>query len=774
MIRPDGGASGSWKRIDRAEAARLLMLGAAVGAWLLVLALPLLRGAVYRADDLAGFHLPLRIFAAQTWRAGGDPSWCPDLFLGFDLHGEGQVGLAHPAHWLLYQHLTITAAFGLEVLAPLPLAMLGAMLFLRRHRLPLSTAGLGACTFGFGGFFVGHHVHPNATAVAAHLPWLLLAIERGLRAGPGGARRLAVAAGALVVGSMALLGHPQILLYASMTAFSYGMVAAGRGPLTTRLGLLCAIFGLGAMVGAAQLLPTRDAIDTSYRGDVDPEFSGLFSLHPLNLHQAFVPLLYRPRVVAPALPLAGFVTPAGTNLAHAHAREFALYSGAIVPVSIAWLIARRRRLGDRRRLAAWCAGAMVVALLLAFGAYTPLFSITSRAPGLNLFRAPARFVLVAQLAAACLVAIAATDAIEASRSGERQRLRALFVPLLIGFGLASIWPAMATRRPETLVPEALGRPIDAATSLAVLLAVTLAFAGMARGLAAAGPCLIGLTLLDLGGHALGHFRVELPERPEALIAAHRPPPLGPLERIDVQPPANNLWIGRGRGLVGGYAALFPSSRLDDRDPAARRLAGVRWTIGASVTEHADPLPFARMVSEAKVESGDPRADLAAIDPERAALVDRPAPLEPGEPGLARVVRADPGRTSIRVETPTRQLLVVADRFHPGWSARVDGDPRTVRRVNADFLGCVVPAGSHLVEFRFEPIGHRLGARWSGLGLLITGAVALSGLLRGRREGRTPCGSPGTPIAITRASAAPRPTAARSSGTSSRAATRSTS
>ncbi len=770
---------------DRAEMIRVIVLGAAVASWLLVLAAPVLRGAVYRADDLGNFHLPLRVFAAQTWNAGGSPAWCPSLFLGFDLHGEGQVGLAHPLHRLAYTILTIPAAFGMEVLAPMPLAALGTLLFLRRHGLPWSAAGLGGCSFGFGGFLVAHHVHPNASAVGAHLPWLLIVCDSMIRPHrsngsgteltqpfTGRPRFVAVAISAAIVGSMALLGHPQMLLYVSLSAVGYGLMMEGRAGWRERIVGLSLLFATGGAIGAAQLLPTWDAMGSSYRGEANREFSGLFSLHPLNLHQPFVPLLYQPRVVAPALPLAGFVTPAGKHLSEAHAREFALYHGTIVPVAIAWLLIRRGHLRNRGRLISWCLGMIALGLVLAFGVYTPLFSLTSRLPVLNLFRAPARFILLAQFGAACLVGLSAADAIEVAKSSERTKVRGLSVPLAIGVAICFLFQAFARIWPATFVLDALASPIGPLFSLTLLLSTTMAFVGIVRGLKGAVPCLMILTMLDLGGHAIGHLRIEPLDPPARLFATHRAPALGPFDRLLVEPPATNLWMGQGRGLVGGYAAIFPSSRLDYEDTAALRVAGVRWSIGETVTERPDRLSFARLVSEVKVSTGDPRVDLASIDVVRAALVDREMPLESGPPGRVEIERADPGWTTIRADAPSRQLLIVADRYHPGWIATLDGRPRTVHRVNGDFLGCVVPAGHHRVELRFDPASHRIGIRWSILGLVAAFVLGGCGIFRGRQQKRTSCESPGTHTDTVHASAAPRLMVARSSDASSNAATRS--
>lgn len=776
MIRRDRPEAGTPRPRTGDTTCIVLMLAGSL-AWLLVLATPLLRGAVFRPDDLAFFHLPLRSFIAETYRQGGDPTWCPDLFLGFDLHGEGQIGLAHPTRRLMYLALPVVTAFWFEVIAPMPLAALGTTFFLRRQRLPWAAAGLGGCVFGFGGYLVFHYVHPNSTAVAAHLPWLLLVSDLALRTKRAGTRRLSLAGSALLIGSMALLGHPQTLWYVLLAQGSYVVLMRGRASLAGRLACLAAASVLGAGLGGVQLAATSEAAAQSYRVDPGPEFSGLLSMHPLNLHQWVVPLLYRPRVVAPALPLAGFVTPAGTKLAEAHAREFGLYNGAIVPVAFVWMAMRGRSLRRRRPLIAWAALMIVGGLALAFGVYTPLFEVTSRTPVLNLFRAPARYVVLVHFASAVLVALAFADAMKLARRAAPARIALgwLAIPSLAGLMVAVLSRAAAARWPETLVAEALADPVWPALSLLLLAAVSVVLVCVARGTSWAPPVLVALTLADLAGHAAGHFFLEPPGTPEEIASPYQSPPMGDFERVFVAGQYNNLWMGSGRGIVGGYAALAPETRLDYSKPEAQRLAGVRWSVVNGTTEERrDALPFARLVTETLVSTADANQEIESIDLNRVALVQEAVPIEPGVAGRATVVAAEPGHTRLAVSAPTRQLLVLSERYHPGWAARVDGSPRTVRRVNADFLGCVVPAGDHDVDFHFEPSGRRFGARWSIASLAVTAVLACSGLWRNRREGASRCGSPGTRTAIIRASAAPRPTAGRWSRGSPSGATRSTS
>jgi len=86
-----------------------------------------------------------------------------------------------------------------------------------------------------------------------------------------------------------------------------------------------------------------------------------------------------------------------------------------------------------------------------------------------------------------------------------------------------------------------------------------------------------------------------------------------------------------------------------------------------------------------------------------------------------------------VTVPGRQLLVLSESFDEGWTATVDGRPVRVMRVNGDFLGCVVPAGTHQVALVFAPAHLAWGARVS-LGALFVAAL-LWGI--GRRGAHAP-------------------------------------
>jgi len=62
------------------------------------------------------------------------------------------------------------------------------------------------------------------------------------------------------------------------------------------------------------------------------------------------------------------------------------------------------------------------------------------------------------------------------------------------------------------------------------------------------------------------------------------------------------------------------------------------------------------------------------------------------------------RNSVVVETEDEAggLLVLSDNYYPGWTATIDGQPTKIFRANHTMRAVHVPAGQHLVSFRFAP------------------------------------------------------------------------
>ena len=90
--------------------------------------------------------------------------------------------------------------------------------------------------------------------------------------------------------------------------------------------------------------------------------------------------------------------------------EFGIYSGAVLPVGLAWVWTRRAALTDRRALIVGATRrSRRVMLVLALGRYVGLAGLLVHLPVIGAMRAPARYVVLMQFALAILAVIAVED-----------------------------------------------------------------------------------------------------------------------------------------------------------------------------------------------------------------------------------------------------------------------------------------------------------------------------------------------------------------------------
>jgi hypothetical protein len=319
----------------------------------------------------------------------------------------------------------------------------------------------------------------------------------------------------------------------------------------------------------------------------------------------------------------------------------------------------------------------------------------------------------------------------------RQRLWRDFEPLwcVVGLSVAVALVGLGYHREPHIaaIPQILvGPALLAAAAWLVIVA--------ARGSYGALVLLVIFAAGDLGWYGLGGAVYPRSALLDHFIASVAVPPGKPEGRVLgslLQCDEPGIRVGNEMILAGwqradGYAGLEPNRQLDYELLPALRVAGVRWVElndstdeiaglrydGSRWMEVPQPLPRVRLVTRVQT-SAEPSIDINRIAPDRTALCEVPFALPRSTPGTAAIASESPGRMAIGVQCPATQLLVVAESYHPGWQATVDGCPREIYRINGDFMGCVVDAGKHRVMLRFQPDSLERGwlATWLGVGLL---------------------------------------------------------
>lgn len=95
---------------------------------------------------------------------------------------------------------------------------------------------------------------------------------------------------------------------------------------------------------------------------------------------------------------------------------------------------------------------------------------------------------------------------------------------------------------------------------------------------------------------------------------------------------------------------------------------------------------------------------------------------------------NPNLIRAEVELTQPAILVFTETWYPGWSARVNGNPAEVLRVNFLQRGLLLPRGRHRIEMSFKPKAWQAGAGISLLSWLVLAILAVISVVRRRRAG----------------------------------------
>jgi hypothetical protein len=701
--------------------------------------------------------VPWRDFAFETLRSGHLPLWNPYNGAGAPLLANYQTALLYPFTW---PGLILPLAWTMSLTAALHLFIGGAGMWVFTGRLeaPALGRGLAALAFGLTSYLVARLGTFPTVTTAAWLPWLLWAAAGVINRG----QRRDLAWLALFTALLLLAGHAQTAWYSLLLTGAFaGWLALTRRPVEwRRLLALMAGLALGALVSAAQLIPTAELLMQSQRSDgVDFDFAMNYSYGSAR----FLNLL-SPNV---------FGTPGdGSYVTEGAFFEDAAYVGLIPLVSglaavISWAYGRLRR---RERPACFATVpfwllVLVIGYVFALGDNTPIFPfLYHHIPTFDLFQAPVRWHLwtvcslsvlaavgvgvwgrgywllfgtrlaTAGCAGAVLLAWLAAPRLLPpevyAEAGVRVIVRAVIYTGLVGVAAGLLTLAQ---------PEAAARSRYRLWALLVLLVVAADLGYAARGLNPTvdaafyqrrEPPAMQRGYWPKDAEEMAKFEKYLPF--EDYGAAVRSledfrtsllPDLNLLDRVDLLNSFDPLLVGH----EASYLNLIESS------PAQRDqlllAAGVDTVIYAeNEMSPAELTPAAAWFVESACWHADDTALRAALldaawQPLRQAhlvgLGDCPAlSSEMDVPGVVLSLTTEPNRITVTVQTPTGGLLVVPKTDYPGWTAAADDMTVTLRRVNSVFTGVEIPAGTQTVVLEYRPGWLLPGALVSLVGLVV--------------------------------------------------------
>jgi hypothetical protein len=763
---------------------RVLFAGALLGGTLVYFHRAVFSGRVFFARDIQRVYYPLKTFWREQVLAGSFPGWYPFDAMGQPFAGMTISGAFHPSN-LLFLVFEPTTALKLNVLACFPLAFIGVWLFLKQRGLAQASAVSGALVFSVSGYMLSMMNNLLYLSAAATLPWVLFSAEKAAR--ERSPRWAAVSS--LFLASILLVGDPQTFSVALAVVVLWLLIAVPSvGDTLKRRGAWLGVgFVLTLLLCGAQWVCSRQVMGDGLSGQSSLSSAQVWSLHPLRaLDLLFgnvfaislsgqVPLtrvfqfgafgfwadsLF---VGVPTLALAawGFVGRrnerdarlaavllVGTLLLALgkHLPFYALvfellppwrvfrYPEKLFPHVLLWLSFLTAH-GVERALALDARGRRVVAAVVGALAVVTALSVVGAKMGLF------------------------TRALEPLYSGplppwERavDELDARMTSAMTQTALFTLVLALLLWRGT---PRALtfGLPLLIGAMLFVVCEPTYVLAD---------PDIIGLkpafaTTMEEkeGGSPLGRARVYAEKNINTLS---NPPPEGLSLEEQVEAEVANALLPATAARYGVESAnsYLPaiSTRMGrlftEPGPRFRFLVNASYRVSESTGGADSPhtvaklpafglelargpsLPRARLARPRCVGSMDEATALLrtpgfALEEEAAVECREPLPASASGPlGTARIERYMSDRVEVLTQASQPAVLVLADAYYSGWSARIDDQPADILPANVALRAVAVPAGEHRVVFEYRTPHLKLGVAATVLGLLACCALLVWG------------------------------------------------
>lgn len=745
----------------------------------------LLLGPVWRLAGLGAneddvlYYYPSRVFLHETAAAGHWPWLNPWNGLDRPYAADPQSALWYPPTWLFIV-LPPLWAYPLILWAHYSLATWGMYRLLRAAALGRRAALFGGVVFAFCGFMLAHRAHFTMQQAAAWAPWVFWRMQRyGLAAGSRGAgiRRLSTVA--IVATLQCLAGHVQIAAITALGSLVFLLMSqrahregVGSGPVRLHAVVVrwLLVWICVAGLSAVQWLPTLAYVRACTRAERTYADFVENSWSPVSAIGWVLPMLFGQRT--PNVFGQPYWGPS-------HQCEQFSYAG-LIPLLLALLGSRVGWRSDPRRWA-WLV-VLVFGLLLALGEYGPLCRPLYLLPGSNLFRVPARALLLFNLATAALAALTLHD-LGAAHTPRRARLRAVALrwtrrpvltalvlvalPLLLiivalpwlpGDTRSSALAALKPWNPAILVPLVI--------ALLCLFGVGLAVRHWRQPRWLWLPAVIAM--LDLG--VIG-WTIDVPpaaRRPADLLVPPDQSWLEPLRdsqrRLWVVTDRDGVYTDPVRKRAANTNALIHVPALTDYGPLQpvpydRQFAFTPWGISREPADLLNHTRWMRAFNVGWILVCDPQwpapsgCDLVTTTTSGWRLYRNPAAAgmaffeDPGQPGGVRYAERGPNAFVTHVDTwPARAAadqpvsspppadwprLIVARLALRGWRATVNGDPVAIETAHDALLAVRVPAGQAVtINWSYSPPALAAGAVISILSAL--GMLIFVGLGSGRR------------------------------------------
>lgn len=729
---------------------------------------PLFSGRIFFHDDLGDLNIPLKKMMLDHGINNGALLWNPYQFSGQPYLADFSTALYYPPNWIFY-FLTPGRGIVYYVVIHFILAALFTFLLLRSLNLGRFASTAGAAVFTFSGPMVLRIVHLNILSAIALLPLVFLAAVFFCRH----KNAAAAAALALVFALHIFAGvyqHTQYMFIMTgifiLVHLNYKKIKSRKNVRLVVLFILAVILSLG--VTACATVPGYEFISRSLRvGGLSYRQAAEVSMGLRELVVTFMPDYYGD-------------TQKWANAWHLWER--CSYLGVFPLMMILYAITAYGIKSDKKIFSFALIG--LLGVLLALGKNFPLYWLFYHlVPFFKSQRIPMRYLVGAVFAGSIITAYAA-DRLMKTAQGKRFLKESKIVAGRRA--LMSVFILFAALLIYRLPMDYRGTVFFAIVGAATYAIIHLAI----RKKASARLLGYGFVILALlSGFSFwfnatptldqAHFQKKAAiftrfgnQTPAARVYSNPPlfikeylnlPAYHDVSNIIGYNPLNLerymeyiVWNELGVPVDGALrtelinrGGVIAITRLKTKMIRLLNLKAIyayprkKGIPGAAVTKVENSYPRAFYVKNHRVIKDKitilKRLNSADFNPRREIILEE----DPEKTGtedkttaslinLPRITRYEPDYIRIKVDPPYKSFLFLSEVYYPGWKATVDGEDRKIYRANYVFRAIPVKPGDRCVEVIFKPQSVKTGRIVSIISILITMAMAATGLKKSNK------------------------------------------
>ena len=719
-------------------------------------------------------------FAWNTILDGGFPLWNPWVGMGAPLVANYQSALFYPPYWAYLVFYVIGGikfmTWGMTVIVALHLiwAGLGTVKLLEDLGIGKFGQAIGGLAFALSGYLVSRAGFLSINATTAWIPWILY-FSKNLST----RNKKYIWMTGLVFGLQFLAGHAQTAWYTVLLGgfwvsyWSFNQASSGKRIQDTLCGWIKYIGAglLGLIISAIQIIPTLEYLLQSQRGgEYGYEEAMTYSFWPWRF------LTF----IAPGI----FGSPAsGDYWGYGNYWEDAVYLG-LIPIILATGIIIRAIKNEKpgstpevkninqRQLVLFLVFIIFLSTLLALGRNTVIFPFLYRnLPTFDLFQAPSRFMIWAEISLAVLAGIAFDQL-------KRPEGKALYWTRLAGAGCFAILVGSVGAQiffediNSTFITATLQAGITGLLFTVALLLMPkdnlrtkkivwnyVIILIVSADLIVAGWMLnpgIKTEFYKVSQAGTRESRLFMPDRIEYYLKFkqfftfesfypeenwnglydYHVPNINMLQRIKmvnnfdpIVPERYQIWMEEinkrdlfknpqiielmniGGIIKEGSQGSINVINIPDSEESYLRLIGCAL-IAENETEALD------LILDGKVNL----RQTIVLETNR---VPRSSVRCDQIQGEVKVLKQSPGYLQLNVDQKQDSWIFWSQTWYPGWKGRIDGKTVSVERANYLFQTIFIEKGKHVVEFFYKPVSFFWGVGFSLVGL----AALIGGLWR---------------------------------------------